>query len=148
MTDLNFTRTTVAAVSGVLIAAWFAICMILPSIDRPATVRFHEDKSFARRDEKADRLAQKVIESVPAVIVPEAEHPQLVPRELIEEEKDEKLPPEVPVLPAPVPPLRFQSKADEQPERHAAAKDVCARHGMRKQTYYRHKHESWRCVHD
>jgi len=143
MIDLKLMRSTVAWCSGLILAAWFAFCMALPASDRPVPVRFSVGEI---PQQKADLLPMQ----------------NKVPPELVEEEKDEPMPldqvvppvdpPEVPVLPAPVPPLRYQSKDDEQPkaERHASAKpkDVCERHGLRKQTYYKHRHESWRCVHE
>lgn len=145
MTDLTLTRSTVAAYSGVFLVAWFAFCMVLPANDHPAPTRVREAKSFAPRDEKADRMP--IAMPVPVEIVPPVATP--IPPELIEEEKDEKLPPEVPVLPREVPPLNYQTKQDEAPskrERHAKAEDdVCTRHGMHKQYYHRGKHESWRC---
>ena len=145
--DVYLTRYAVGASSVVILAGWFAFCMALPATNKVQPVKFRDDTSFSRRDEKADRIVSQVVgNTVPAILIEEAKDPEPAP--LIPPVD----PPEVVTKPAPVPPLHYLSKEDEQPAKpkpkleRQAKNDVCSRHGMRKQTYYKHKHESWRCV--
>jgi hypothetical protein len=79
-------------------------------------------------------------------------------RLVVEQKIDDDLP-EVPVLPQPVPPLRiaapvppeeveqeeYVSTPSLQAEPKRTKRDVCAKHGGVRETYYRGRREMWRC---
>jgi hypothetical protein len=52
------------------------------------------------------------------------------------------------VVPAVEPPPEAAPVVEEKPAPPPKPNDICARHGGRRQTYYKAKREMWRCVYD